>query len=96
MLSQMLFNTGDYKFNGLCENLHYLFLFTSPRNSSKMIYFVKQVTPYDNKFILLSSREAASSDDTYSFLDLHQSTPEKIRLRYKIFPSQETMTVHTK
>ena len=38
MLSQMLFKSGDYKFNVLSENVHYLFLFKCPRNASKIIH----------------------------------------------------------
>ena len=94
MLSQMLFKPGDYKFNVLSENVHYLFLFKSPRNSSKIIHLAKQVSPYDNKFIVQSYREATKDEFTYLLFDFHQSTPEKVRLRSKIFPSQGTMTVH--
>ena len=94
LLSQMLFKPGDYKFSVLSENVHYLFLFKSPRNSSKIIHLAKLVSPYDNKFIVRSYREATSSEFTYLLFDFHQTTPEKIRLRSKIFPSQGTMTVH--
>ena len=94
MLSQMLFKPGDYRFNVLSENVHYLFLFKSPRNSSKIIHLAKQISPYDNKFIVQSYKNATGDEFTYLLFDFHQSTPEKIRLRSKIFPSQGTMTVH--
>ena len=94
MLSQMLFKSGDYKFNVLSENVHYLFLFKSPRNASKIIHLAKQVSPYDNKFIVQSYKNATLDEFSYLLFDFHQNTPEKIRLRSKIFPSQGTMTVH--
>ena len=94
MLSQMLFKPGDYRFNVLSENVHYLFLFKSPRNSSKIIHLAKQISPYDNKFIVQSYKNATGDEFTYLLFDFHQTTPEKIRLRSKIFPSQGTMTVH--
>merc|ERR1712016_324229 len=94
LLSQMLFKPNDYKFSVLSENMHYLFLFKSPRNSSKAIHLAKQVSPYDNKFIVRSYKEATSKEFTYLLLDFHQSTPERVRLRSKIFPSQGTMAVH--
>ena len=94
MLSQMLFKPGDYKFNVLSENVHYLFLFKSPRNASKIIHLAKQVSPYDNKFIVQSYKNATLDEFSYLLFDFHQSTSEKIRLRSKIFPSQGTMTVH--
>ena len=94
LLSQMLFKPGDYKFNVLSENVHYLFLFKSPRNTSKIIQLAKQVSPYDNKFIVQSYKNATKEEFSYILFDFHQSTPDKIRLRSKIFPSQGTMTVH--
>ena len=90
----MLFKPNDYKFNVLSENADYLFLFKSPRNSSKVISPAKQVSPYDNKFIVRSYKEATQNQYTYLLFDFHQKTPEKIRLRSKIFPSEGTMTVH--
>ena len=77
-----------------CFICHYLFLFKSPRNSSKAIHLAKQVSPYDNKFIVRSYKEATQHQFTYLLFDFHQKTPEKIRLRSKIFPSEGTMTVH--
>ena len=94
LLSQMLFKPGDYKFSVLSENVHYLFLFKSPRNSSKIIHLAKQVSHYDNKFIVRSFREATNGEFTYLLFDFHQKTPEKIRLRSKIFPSEGVMTVY--
>ena len=94
LLSQMLFKPNDYKFSVLSENMHYLFLFKSPRNSSKVIHLAKQVSPYDNKFIVRSYKEATQYQFSYLLFDFHQKTPEKIRLRSKIFPSEGTMTVH--
>ena len=94
LVSQMLFKSGDYNFSVLSENVHYLFLYKSPRNSSKIIQLAKQVSPYDNKFIVKSYKEATSEAYTYLLFDFHQKTPEKIRLRSKKFPSQGIMTVH--
>ena len=94
VLSQMLFKPGDYKFNVLSENVHYLFLFKSPRNASKIIHLAKQVSPYDNKFIVQSYKNATLDEFSYLLFDFHQSTSEKIRLRSKIFLSQGKMTVH--
>ena len=77
MLSQMLFKPGDYKFNVLSENVHYLFLFKSPRNASKIIHLAKQVSPYDNKFIVQSYKNATLDEFSYLLFDFHQSTSEK-------------------
>ena len=39
-------------------------------------------------------KEATPSELTYLFFDFHHNTPERVRLRSKIFPSQGNMTVH--
>ena len=58
MLSQMLFKPGDYKFNVLSENVYQLILLKIPIKSSNIIHLEKQVSPYDNRFIVQSYREA--------------------------------------
>ena len=94
LVSQMLFKPGDYKYSILTENVHYLLLFKSPRNSSKIIHLAKQISPYDIEFIVKSYKEATREPYSYLFFDFRQSTPEDIRIRSKIFPSQGIMTVH--
>ena len=94
LVSQMLFKPGDYKYSILTENVHYLFLFKSPRNSSKIIHLAKQVSPYDIRFIVQSYKEATKNAYSYLMFDFHQSTPEEIRIRSKIFPSEGIMRVH--
>ena len=94
MLSQMLLERGDYKLNALNENVHYLSLLKSPRNPLTVMNSAKQVSPYHNKFIVQGYREATSKAFTYILFDFHHSTPERVRLRSKIFPSQGTVTVN--
>ena len=94
MLNQMLFKPEDNRFNVLSDNVHYLFLFKSPRYASEIIDLAKKISPYDDKFIVQSYENATGDEFTYLLLDFHPSTPEKIRLRSKIFPSQGTKTLH--
>ena len=42
MLSKMLFKPVDYSFNVRSENLHYLFVFKSTINSSKITHLAKK------------------------------------------------------
>ena len=79
----MLFKPGDYKFNVLSENVHYLFLFKSPRNASKIIQLAKQVSPYDNKFIFQSYKNATKEEFSYLLFDFHKSTPEENSIKVK-------------
>ena len=69
MLSQMLFKPGDYRFNVLSENVHYLFLFKSPRNTSKIIHLAKLISLYDNKFIVQSYKNATGDEFIYLLFD---------------------------
>ena len=94
LVSQMLFKPGDYKYSILTENVHYLLIFKSPRNSSKIIHLAKQISPYDIEFIVKSYKEATKDAYSYMLFDFRQSTPEQIRIRSKIFPSEGIMTVH--
>ena len=90
----MLFKPGDYNFSIVSENVHYLFLFKSPRNSSKIIQLAKQVSPYDNKCIVKSYREATIPAFSYLLMDFHPTTSENIRFRSKMFPREGSITVH--
>ena len=94
LVSQMLFKPGDYKYSILTENVHYLMLFKSPRNSSKIIHLAKQVSPYDIKSVVKSYKDATKNPYSYLLFDFHQSTPDKIRLRSNIFKSEGIMTVY--
>ena len=94
MLSQMLFKPRDLMFNVLSENVHCLFPLKSPRDSSKIIHLAKQIIPDGNKLIIQSYNSTTVDESTYILFNFHQSTPEKVRIRSKIFPSEGTMTVH--
>ena len=94
LVSQMLFKPGDYKYSILTENVHYLFLFKSPRNSSKIIHLAKQISPYNIDFIVKSYKEATKEPYSYLLFDFKQSTPEEIRIRSKVFQSEGIMTVY--
>ena len=82
---QITFKPGNDKFNVLSENVDYLFLFESPRNSSKIIHLAKQFGFCDNSFIVQSFRESTYKEFTYLWFDSYQCTPETIRIRSKIF-----------
>ena len=55
----------------------------------KKIHLAKNVSPYDNKFIVRSYREATSSEFTYLLFDFHQKTPEKFAYDQKYSPVKE-------
>ena len=77
---------GDYHFSVLSGNVHYLFLFKSPRNSSKKIHLGEQVSPFDNKIIVRSYREDTSSEFTYLLFDFIKKLLKKVAYDQKYFP----------
>ena len=81
----MQFKPGDYKNSVVTDNVYYLFLFKSPSNSSKFIQLAKQVSPYDNKFIVKSLKNAIIHPFSYLFLNFHPTPPEKNQFRSKVF-----------
>ena len=70
------------------------FFLKGPRNPSRNIHLVKQVSPYGDKLIVENYKDATSKEFTYSLYDFHQSTPEKVCLRSKILLSHGTITLH--
>ena len=63
----------------------YLFLFKSPRNSTKIIHLAKQISPYDNKFFIQSYKSATVDEFTYILFDFHKSPPQKLEYDQKHF-----------
>ena len=93
--TQSLFH-GHKDFRTMSLNAHYIFLCKSPRNSSQIIQLAKQVYPYDNKILVDAFFDATREPYSYLLLDLHQSTPEPLRVRAKFFEHEWPMVVYQK
>ena len=74
-------------------NSHYIILFKNPADNLTPQILAKQICPDNKKFFLESLKDAFSQSHGYSYilLDLHQSTPDFLRLRTKILPYENTV-----
>jgi len=80
-----LFNTKNPAYKILNDNCKYLVLFKNPRNQGSVVsHLAKQMDPHQNKRFVSIFKEATERPFSYLFIDLHQTTPEKYRLRSNV------------
>lgn len=89
-LVQNLFHKGK-EHRTISLNAHYLVLFKNPRDGSQISNLAKQMYPGKIKFLQDAFRDATSEAYGYLMIDLKQTTPDNLRIRTHIFPSD---TVH--
>lgn len=75
-------------------NTQYIVLFKNPRDKLQITYLERQMYPQSRNFLTQSYREATEQPYTYLFIDLHQQTPEIVRIRAQILPSQRPMVAY--
>lgn len=87
-LMQNVFSQGKAaRTNSL--NTHYLVLFKNPRDRSQIIWLSQQIYPEDKKFLQEAYADATSKPHGYIFIDLKQSTPDRLRFKTNVFPFDE-------
>ncbi|MCP4057581.1 MAG: hypothetical protein GY738_09780 [Pseudoalteromonas sp.] len=69
-------------------NSSYLVLFKSPGDKLTVATLARQLYPSKNKYFLQSFNDACSVPYGYLFVDLTQSTDDKLRLRTCVFPDE--------
>lgn len=69
-------------------NSHYLVVFKNPRDASQMTHLAKQIYPGKVKYVQESYKDATLIPHGYLLIDLRQDTPDQLRLRISIFPSE--------
>ena len=67
-------------------NSHYLVVFKNPRDASQASILGKQMFPNRLKYFQAAYKEATNRPHGYLLCDLHQETPDHLRLRTDIFP----------
>lgn len=76
-------------------NSQYIVLFKSPRDISQVGVLGKQMYPGKKGFLTEVYKDAVNiRPHSYLFLDLHQKTPEVMRLRTCILPGEEPQMVY--
>jgi ABC-type methionine transport system ATPase subunit len=69
-------------------NAQYIVMFKNPRDASQVTTLAKQMNPGQVKYLQSAFDKATSRPYGYLLVDLKQDTPEKLRMRTKIFPHE--------
>jgi len=84
-ITQNLFQNHD-DFRVMKNNANYIVLFKNPANLKQAQTFFRQFNPQRAKEIFKIYQKVTENGYTYILFDLHQKTPESLRIRTKIFP----------
>ena len=84
-LTQNLFPPGKQS-RTISLNSHYMIVFKNPRDSLGIATLARQMYPHNTNFLLKSFQDAKAKPYGYLLLDLHQLTPDNMRLRTNILP----------
>ena len=84
---QIIFHRGK-ELRDMSLNCHYLVLFKSPRESSRVTHLAKQIFPGHINYMRESFQDATDEAYGYLFCDLKAQTPKDFRLRTNIFPGR--------
>jgi hypothetical protein len=94
LLTQNIFPKNPV-FRDISLNASYVIVFKNPRDSLQIVSFAKQFSPGNNKFVVDSYADATKRPYSYLLFDLHQTTPNILRLRSNIIPSEgEPMKIY--
>ena len=89
-LTQNLFMPGKFA-RSISLNCHYVIMFCSIRAISSLLSFASQAFPKQSAFIKQSYDLATSRAYTYLVIDLSVNSPDKYRIRTRIFPDEDTI-----
>lgn len=95
LLFQSLFPT-DRESRQVSLNIKYIWVFKNPRENAQFGYLVRQIAPRKSAWMVDAYQAATEEPFTYVLLDLTQSTPEYLRMRSSVLPSQSPMKVWMK
>jgi hypothetical protein len=84
LLTQNLFQKGQ---RTQMLNAHYVVAFKNPRDRAQMGFLFRQAFPKQLKFVEEAFKDATSREYGYLLFDFETDTPDGLRLRTNIFPS---------
>lgn len=94
MMTQNLYSGGQQN-RTRSLNSQYIVLFKSPRDLTQVSCLGKQMFPHKPGFLVQVYEDAVNiRPHSYLFLDLHQNTPDDLRLRSCILPDEEPQRVY--
>jgi hypothetical protein len=86
-LTQNLFPPGRQP-RTISLNSHYMVIFKNPRDSLGISTLARQMYPNNSNFLLELFQDTTEKPYGYLLLELHQLTPENMRLRTNILPNE--------
>ena len=93
LLSQNLFYKSAI-YRTASVNSHYIVVFKSPRDISQLAILARQMFPQNPKYLLSAYLEATKKGYGYLLLDFRQETPDTLRVRSNLLPSERPMCVY--
>ena len=70
-------------------NSQFIILLKTPRDKSIIQHLGTQMFPKNTKFLVAAFEDATKIPYGYLLIDLRQDTPEEMRIRSNIFPSEQ-------
>lgn len=92
-ITQNIFHQGKGQ-RDISLNSHYIILFKNPRDKAQIKHLAQQVCPENVKFLQEAYTDATSCPHGYLFLDLKQKTPDELRFKTNVFPSDKVNVVY--
>lgn len=89
-LVQNIYYPGTYA-RTISLNLHYLVLFTNPRDSLQIRRIGRQIFPSNGHLLAEAFEDCVKHPFGYIIVDLHPHSDRDYRLRSKIFPGEVTV-----
>ena len=76
-------------------NTHYLALFKNPRDQQQVATLSNQMYPSSKRYLVSAYRDATKGNPhSYLFIDMRQATPDILRVRTRILPSEGPMVAY--
>ena len=95
LLSQNLF-FQDRIYRNLSLNCHILIIFKSPRDLTQVATLSRQMSPLSPLFLVQSFLDATKQGHGYLSLDFRQKTPDVVRYKTNILPTELPIVVYVK
>lgn len=91
-LSVLLITHNLFQQGSVCRtislNAHYIIPFKNPRDQQQISCLGRQAFPHNSQLLMEAYKEATERPFGYLVIDFKQTTPESVRLRTNILPSE--------
>lgn len=89
-LTQNLFRKGK-QMRDVISNCHYLVFMAQPRDKTAIMSVARQMFPKQTNYFMQAYNDATSQPRGYLLIDARPETPEDLRLRSGLFPSEQSV-----